>query len=69
MGERRLITSLDSSSKIIFTLLHDSRFGDKFLGTVNIRMERLFEFQRLQPNEGEYHLTVYLDATIDILTI
>jgi hypothetical protein len=32
-------------------------------------MERLFELQRLQPNEGEHHLTVDSDAMIDSLSI
>lgn len=50
---------------IIFTLLHDSSFGDKSLGKVDIRMERLLEFQRLQPNEGEYRLTVDRDVATD----
>jgi hypothetical protein len=56
---------LDSSLIIIFTLLHDSSFGDKSLGKVDIRMERLLEFQRLQPNEGEYRLTVDRDVATD----
>ena len=51
-------TSLDSSSTIIFTLLHDSSFGDRSLGKVDIGMERLLELQRLQPNEGEHRLIV-----------
>jgi len=56
---------LDSSLPITFTLLPDSSFGDKSLGKVDIAMERLLELQRLQPNEGDYRLTVERDATID----
>jgi hypothetical protein len=56
---------LDSSSTIIFTLLHDSSFGNNVLGKVDIRLGHFLELQRLQPNEGEYRFTVDRDATID----
>jgi len=58
-------SSLDSSLTIVFTLLQNSSFGDKSLGKVDIGMERLLELQRLQPNEGEYRLTIERDATVD----
>ena len=58
-------SSLDSSLTIVFTLLHNRSFGDKSLGRVDIGMERLLELQRLQPNEGEYRLTIERDATVD----
>jgi hypothetical protein len=56
---------LDSSLTIIFALLHDTRVRKMCLGNVDVRVERLLEFQHLQPNEGEYRLTVDRDATID----
>jgi hypothetical protein len=54
---------------MVATLLHDSSFGDKCLGKVYIGAEQLLELQCLQPNEGEYHLTVNRDTTINNLTI
>jgi hypothetical protein len=66
---QRHSSSLDSSLTIIFTLVHDSSLGDKYLGEVNISMQRLLELQHLQPNEGEYHCTIDIDAMIDNLTI
>jgi hypothetical protein len=38
---------------------------DRSLGKVDICLECLLELQHLLPNEGEYHLTVDRDATID----
>jgi len=58
-------SSLDSSLTIVFTLLHNSSFGDKSLGKVDISMGRLLELQSLQPNQREYLLTIERDATID----
>jgi hypothetical protein len=49
---------LDNSLKIIIAVLHDSTFGDKCLGKIDIKMERLLKLQRMQPNEGKYHLFV-----------
>ena len=39
---------------INFTILEDSKFGDKCVGKVDINMERLLDLHRMQPNEGEY---------------
>ena len=45
---------LDDSSKIIITVLHNpSMLKDKCLGKVVIGLERLFELQHSQPNEGK----------------
>jgi hypothetical protein len=61
--------SLDSSLTFVVTLLHDGSFGDKCLGKIDIGMGRLLELQSQQLNEGEYHLPVDRNATIDNSTI